>query len=113
MKKAVLEAIDASIIDRVTDRIVAAYQPIAVYLFGSAARGEAVEGSDLDLLIVMDLPKNLKPYEAAGRIRRLFDGWMVPFDILVQSPETFAVQKRVRGQIAHTAVADGKLLFSR
>ena len=41
-------------IQEVTNRLVEAYQPIAIYLFGSYAWGEPNEDSDIDLMVVVD-----------------------------------------------------------
>jgi uncharacterized protein len=45
----------------ITRRIVEASQPVRVYLFGSAARGEAGPDSDLDFLVVVrdDAPEEV------------------------------------------------------
>ena len=56
MKSLELPTIDEPLIERVHDRIVETFDPEAIYLFGSAARGESRYGSDLDLLVVMELP---------------------------------------------------------
>lgn len=44
----------------IIDKIVTAYQPDKIMLFGSHATGQAIEDSDLDLLIVKDtkLPRH-------------------------------------------------------
>ena len=42
-------------IERMTERIVKNFDPQKVILFGSQARGDASEGSDIDLLVVMPL----------------------------------------------------------
>ena len=42
-----------TIISTMVDRIVRRFQPARVVLFGSYARGTAIESSDVDLLVVM------------------------------------------------------------
>jgi len=37
----------------IVERLVARFNPLQIYLFGSVARGDARQGSDVDLLIVM------------------------------------------------------------
>ena len=113
MKTASLTPITEALIGRVCERIVAVCRPEAIYLFGSAARGEAGPGSDLDLLVVMALPDGTKPYEKAGELRRLFDGWRVPLDILVQTPKAFAEARSMLGHLAYTATHGGRLLYRR
>lgn len=112
-QRAQLATIDESLIERVADRIVEACDPEAIYLFGSAARGDAGPESDLDVLIVTKLEDGERPYEKASELRRLFDGWLVSFDILVQSPRDFARAKAWPGHIAYTATREGTLLYQR
>ena len=54
-----------STISTMVDRIVGRFHPSRVVLFGSYARGTAIESSDVDLLVVMgDIPDKR---QAAGR----------------------------------------------
>ena len=110
MKTTPLPPITEEVIQEVRDRIVRAVQPEAIWLFGSAARGETREGSDLDLLIVMDIPDGKSHHEHVGDIRSLFWGMMVPMDIIVQTPEQFRAELRLPGFIARTAKREGVLL---
>ena len=45
-------------IQAVTNRIVREFAPLQVILFGSYAYGTPTEDSDVDLLVVMDIPKS-------------------------------------------------------
>ncbi|MBW8050030.1 MAG: nucleotidyltransferase domain-containing protein [Cytophagales bacterium] len=57
---------DKKILEKVKNRLVKAYNPLAIYLFGSHAWGEPDKDSDLDLLVVvaneteLESPKGLK-----------------------------------------------------
>jgi uncharacterized protein len=44
---------DPEELDRVVRRLVEAFDPLAIYLFGSRARGDASEDSDYDLMLVL------------------------------------------------------------
>ena len=57
----------------------------AVYLFGSLARGEQHEGSDIDLLVVARYPG--RSLDFIGAILRLTE---LPVEPLVLRPETLA-----------------------
>jgi predicted nucleotidyltransferase len=103
MTKPKLAVIDEKLIDRVRRRIVEAFQPEAIYLFGSAAQSEQREGSDLDLLVVMNLPEGVTPRIQSSRIRELFLGWRVPMDIVVQAPKTFRETMESPGHLARIA----------
>lgn len=105
-----LPVIDEPLIERVYDRIVEAFDPEAVYLFGSAARGESRHGSDLDLLVVMNLPRGTSNLEMSRRIRSLFRGWRLPLDIIVLEPRAFAKRRTVPGHVASLAVREGRRL---
>lgn len=113
MSEATLAKIDDALIQRVRDRIVEACHPKVLYLFGSAARGEARAGSDLDLLVVMELEEGVKPYEKASALHALFRGWRVPLDIIVRTPEQFEEGQRLPGFIERTAGREGIVLYRR
>jgi len=84
---------------------------MAIYLFGSMARGESHHGSDLDLLVVMDLAEGVRPHEKAAELHGLFRGWLVPLDIIVRTPEQFERSQRMLGFIERTALREGRLLY--
>ena len=68
--------------------IVREFTPLQVILFGSYAYGTPTEDSDVDLLVVMDIPKSEfrnKAVEIRQRIPHRFS-----LDILVRSPEEIA-----------------------
>ena len=70
------------------DDIVREFAPLQVILFGSYAYGTPTEDSDVDLLIVMDIPKSEflnKNIEIRQRISYRFG-----LDLLVRSPEEIA-----------------------
>ena len=77
-------------IRRVAEDIGQAFQPKQVILFGSHARGEATQDSDVDLLVIM--PDEGRPVDQSVRIRlRIRPPF--PVDILVRSPER--IQERI------------------
>ena len=70
------------------DDIVREFAPLQVILFGSYAYGTPTEDSDVDLLVVMDVPKSKfinKAIEIRQRISYRFG-----MDLLVRSPEEIA-----------------------
>jgi predicted nucleotidyltransferase len=77
------ETIDAAV------RILAeAARPARIVLFGSYARGDACEDSDLDLLVIE--PRVEDRAREMVRLRRLLRPLRVPVDILVFSAEEVA-----------------------
>ena len=55
----------------ITDCIVREYQPDKIILFGSWARGNADEQSDIDLLVISDREKDLPRYKRGLDVRVL------------------------------------------
>ena len=74
-------------ITRITRRITATCNPIAVGIFGSYAIGTANEKSDLDILVIGRAP-GARGARAHAVRRRLF-GILHPIDIQVFTPEEF------------------------
>ena len=105
-----LPRIDEALIRRVRERVVERFDPEAIYLFGSAARGEAGQGSDLDLLVVMELPEGTGLLDMSRRIRSEFRGWRLPLDIVVVEPDVFAERQAIPGDVSRIAVEDGRRL---
>ncbi|MBI4022259.1 MAG: nucleotidyltransferase domain-containing protein [Candidatus Andersenbacteria bacterium] len=98
------------LIDEVKEAIIAGYNPDEIVLFGSAARGDFTQGSDLDLLIVKETDK--KPMQ---RVREVVNclPHTTDVDVIVLTPQ----EKRARQQEAHYLMQEiyrqGKVLFSR
>lgn len=57
--------INRNLINEVTRHLVKAYNPIAIYLFGSYVWGNPGKSSDIDFFIIVDKSE----YDAAERIR--------------------------------------------
>ncbi len=106
-----LRRVDETTIAQVRDRIVEACDPEAVILFGSAARGEVRAGSDIDLLVIVDLPEGTTQRDQARRLYRLFRGWRLPIDIVVRTPEHYDREKRLLGMISDIATEEGMCIY--
>lgn len=105
-----LRTIDEELINQIRDRIVDAFHPEGLWLYGSAARREAREGSDLDLLVVMPVAEDTSRRNRARAIRRLFRGLRVPMDIVVLRPEEFRAAQDQPGHVARIAIREGSRL---
>lgn len=92
-------------------RIVERFHPDMVILFGSHARGEAGPDSDVDLLVVMPVPRSKR--ESQLDIRRALRDIECSLDIIVSTPEEFAWRKEIVGTIEYPAVKEGMLLYAR
>ena len=71
-------------IDLLIKKICQTFSVKRIYLFGSFAKGEIHEGSDIDLLIIGDFKENF--FERIGKILDLTD---LPVEPLVYTEEEF------------------------
>lgn len=92
------------------NRLVAAAQPLKVILFGSHARGEADDHSDVDLLIIEPTVSNR--YEEMIRLNRALKGMLMPVDLLVISEQEFEARSRIPGTVEHAARKEGRVLYA-
>lgn len=79
---------DYSLVDKTVNEIVRRFSPEKVIIFGSVARQEADDLSDLDILVVMDTKD--PPYKRAVPIYLAVSSIRVPKDIIVLTPKEFA-----------------------
>lgn len=100
--------IQDSIIQEALHRLVAAAHPLKVILFGSHARGEATESSDLDFLVVEASVKN--KIREMVRLRRLLRGMGVSADVLVVSQQEMKAWGHLPGTALYWALKEGKIL---
>ena len=78
----------------------------SVILFGSCARGEANEGSDLDLLVIE--PEVADRAAETVRLSTLLGRLLIPADVVVMSRANFERQRGVPNTLAWRAAREGK-----
>jgi len=100
---------DAVLTD-IVERLVRAYQPLRIYLFGSAARGDATVDSDYDLLVILpdEAPSYLRSEDPGYRALR---GTGTAVDLLVWTRESFERQLHLKASFPSTVLREGKLLY--
>jgi len=96
-------------IDEIVQKIVEAFHPRRIVMFGSRARGEAALDSDLDLMVEMET--SLRPVERVMAVDRLFGLRDWAMDVLVYTPEEVARSKDTVGTLTYTVVREGKTLY--
>lgn len=102
--------LDEAIIRLAVRRAVAAAQaPLRALLIGSYARGDADEGSDLDL-VVIERKVSDKGAEML-RLRRAIGDIGTGVDVLVFSEEEFSRRSQVPGTLPYWASREGKVLY--
>jgi len=101
-------ALDKIVQDAV-GRILSVVSPKQVILFGSAARGNLHENSDIDLLVVV--PNGTHRRRTAQLIYRNMIGLGFGADIVVVTEEDIGKYRDVEGWVIGEALAEGRLIY--
>jgi uncharacterized protein len=98
------------ILKEIVERLVAAYQPERIYLFGSKARGDAGPDSDYDLMVIVgdDASSDHRRSQLAYRALR---GTGTAADVLVWTRHYFDERLHLRSSLPYVIQAEGKLLY--
>lgn len=102
---------DETMLRRVVESIVENADPERVILFGSAARGEMHQDSDVDLLVVQAGCKN--GLERAGKLCGALPEDRRSVDIVLMSPEEFELNRGRPCFVVEQALAEGRTVYER
>ncbi len=97
-------------IQNIVDQICRLVHPEKIILFGSAARGESRDGSDIDLLIVV--PEGTPKRPTAQFLYRELSNIRVPYDLLVATAGEMEKHKDNIGLIYKTIIEEGKVIYA-
>lgn len=101
--------ISESILKEATDRLVARFHPEKIILFGSQARGEAHEYSDVDIMVICEFSGSR--HEFLVEMYRALRGLKIPSDIAVLTPEEFELDQQIPGTLAEPIAKEGRVLY--
>lgn len=90
-------------------RVVSGVHPLRIILFGSFARGDENDNSDLDALVVM--PDGSACRQTARTIYAHLSGFGFAADIVVATPSILERHKDNRSLVYFQALAEGKELY--
>lgn len=98
-----------ALLAEIVRRLVEAYCPERVYLFGSKARGEAGPGSDYDLMVVV--PDNAPAERRRSRLAyEVLRGTGTAADVLVCTHSYFELRRFLKASLPFTVLREGRLL---
>jgi uncharacterized protein len=102
---------DARALLRIIERLIEAYEPERIYLFGSKARGDYGPDSDFDLLVVV--PDNAPEDRQQSRLayEQLW-GTGTAADVLVWTRGRFESRTHLRASLPATILREGRLLYA-
>jgi predicted nucleotidyltransferase len=94
----------------VVRRLVEAYRPERIYLFGSVARGEAGPDSDYDIMVIV--PDDAPPERLRSRLAyRALRGTGTAPDVVVWPRSGFERRARVAASLPAAVSREGMLLY--
>ena len=98
-------------INAVVRRIVNAFNPKKVILFGSYAYGKPNIDSDVDMLVVMESDE--RPAVRTTRVIKAVHGKTFPMDLLVRTPAEIEHRLAIGDFFVEEIVGMGKVLYER
>lgn len=103
------------LLPKMVETIVTEVDPEQVILFGSHARGDASEDSDIDLIVVETEPfdQNRDRGAEAVRLWRALAGFAVSKDILVYSRDEVEYWRDSLNHVLARALREGRVLYER
>lgn len=95
----------------VVERLITAYQPDRIYLFGSMARGDENADSDYDLMVIVpdDATDERKGSRLAYQVLR---GTGIAADVLVWTRTRFERRVHVVASLPATILREGQLIHA-
>jgi predicted nucleotidyltransferase len=106
------EQITAELIKYIVEKIVRVVSPKQIVLFGSYARGDAANDSDLDLFIIHDSHKSNR--EIRRQIETVLWGRRFALDLIVRHPQEVARNVTDGNPFyLHHLFGEGKILYER
>ncbi len=111
-KPIVEDPLNRETIQAITQLIVQRFQPEQIILFGSVARGEEDENSDLDLMVV--LGHNDEEGRDGYAIRlAIAENFVLPVDVLIRSADVLARYRQNPNSMLSRMLEDSEVLYDR
>ena len=99
-------------IQAIAKHIAEQFDPEQIILFGSHAYGKPTAWSDVDLLVIMDMPEG-KEFEKSLEIRKSLPSLTFGLDIVVRSRNVIERRKQMGDWFLVDATEKGRVLYER
>jgi uncharacterized protein len=99
------------LVQRTVERLIRAFAPERIVLFGSYAKGTVHDGSDVDLLIIANLEGS--PEFHQRRARQLAVDCFPPVDIVLATPTDVAGAASARSPFLLSILGRGVTVYAR
>ena len=97
-------------VNRLKTFIIEHYEPRMIILYGSTARGDTDEFSDIDIMVIMDVQDEKN---AAAKILADTDHIVRDKHIMLRSVYDYSSQKDIPGTMVFSALSEGIVLYQR
>ena len=98
------------LLDEVAFSIESVHPDCAVILFGSYARGEANETSDLDICVLVPELTSRREDMAVDAMCSIPDGFPLPYDVVLYTFAEFEEDRQNKNLLGHRIFKDGVIL---
>jgi len=106
-----VKKLDENLLKEIVKRILNVTSPDKIILFGSYARDEATENSDLDILIIQ--PSELPRYKRSSEVRLALRGLFPSKDVVVYTPDEVKEWESASTSFIASALREGRVLYER
>jgi predicted nucleotidyltransferase len=103
--------LEDKVLAEIVRRLIQAYRPERIYLFGSRGRDDSGSESDYDLMVVVpdSAPPELKRSQLAYKALR---GTGTAADVLVWTQGAFERRLHLKASLPYAIISEGKLLYA-
>lgn len=108
----IVKKVDDAILQEMTGRLVAEFDPEQIILFGSHAWGVPTEDSDIDLYVVVP-ESDERPFARMRRALACLEGLRVPKDVLVRTRRETEKYRWVHASLESQVLEKGRVLYER
>lgn len=98
-------------IEEIKLRLIESYNPDSIILFGSHARGNAIENSDVDILILKDTKD--RPIDRRIEVEKILVDRAMPLDIVVYTPQEMRYLLSIGSPFVEEIIKTGRSLYMR
>ncbi len=106
-----IPAVTPELLQEITDKIVANFDPEKVILFGSYAWGTPHAESDVDLFVVME--SDLRPTQRVAAIRMAARPRFLPMDVIAKTPAEVKARLEKGDPFVAEILERGRVLYER
>ena len=105
-----MKTLDQALLDTVTQKLVAEFQPDQIWLYGSHAWGNPHDDSDVDLFVVVP-DSNDSPIRRSQRAHRCLRGLRMPKDVLVETRNEVNRVSELKTSLENVILSRGRKLY--